>query len=157
MARSVWALASVTDQGERGTEGRENRNRETCFSTVTQTKLSHLQSMPVTVWQYWDSRAELLDHTLFEMSGWLIVLQWRELGLYTQSATLIYQHDSIFTCNLTDSGSFSNRLCYWFNRRLELFGIDLIDWKESNLVRCIGRADLWRFNKQLHLFQLTGL
>lgn len=50
MACSVWVLASVTDQGERGTEGRGNRNRETSFSTVTQTELSHLQSMPVTVW-----------------------------------------------------------------------------------------------------------
>lgn len=31
MACSVWALASVTDQGEWGTEGRENRNRNKLF------------------------------------------------------------------------------------------------------------------------------
>lgn len=49
MACSVWVLASVTDRGERGTEGRESMNRGTSFSTDTQTKLSGLQSMPVTV------------------------------------------------------------------------------------------------------------
>lgn len=72
MACSVWGLASVTDQGERGTEGRENRNRETSFSFATQTTLGHLQSMPLTVGPG-IGFSELLDHILFEMSGRLIV------------------------------------------------------------------------------------
>lgn len=70
MACSVWGLASVTDQVERGTEGRENRNRETSFSSITQIKN---QSTAVNAsnsrTQEWDLRAELLDHTLFEMSA----------------------------------------------------------------------------------------
>lgn len=68
MVCTVWALASVTDQGEQSTEGRENRNRETSFSTDTQT-----QSLAVDAFNSmtgdWDSRAELLDHTLFETSS----------------------------------------------------------------------------------------
>lgn len=77
-----------------------------------------------------DLRAELVDHTLFEMSGWLIVYQWRALEPFTAPAGLIYQVGSIFTCDLTNSSSFSKRLCYWFNRWAELFAMDLIEWKE---------------------------
>lgn len=38
MVCTVWALASITDQGEKGTEGREHTNGKTSFSTDGQTK-----------------------------------------------------------------------------------------------------------------------
>lgn len=67
MACSVWVLASVTDQGEREAQKGEKTGTETSFSTVTQTKPA-VDASHSMIWG-WGSRAELLDHTLFEMSG----------------------------------------------------------------------------------------
>lgn len=145
MVGSVWALASVTDQGVRGAEGRESRNRQTSFSTGTQTTLVVTNSRRLERW--WLGMG-LLDHTFFETSPWWIVLWCRA----TPPATLIYQPSSIFTCNLIGPGSLSDRPYY----RLGLCGIDLIDWKQSNLKWCIIAPDLWRFDKRLYLFQSTG-
>lgn len=47
----------------------------------------------------WDLRAELLIHTLFETSRWLIVFQWTELELFAQPTELIHQPSSICTYN----------------------------------------------------------
>lgn len=42
MVCTVWALASVTDQGVKATEGREHTNGKTSFSTDGQTKSESL-------------------------------------------------------------------------------------------------------------------
>lgn len=141
MACSVWGLASVTDQVARGTEGRENRNRETSFSSITQIKN---QSTAVNAsnsrTQEWDLRAEPLDHTLFEMSAWLIVFQRRELGHYSQPVRLIYQLGSIFTCKRTDSSSFYWKTGLLVSSTAGVVGYRL-NWLESWQYRMTYRQD----------------
>lgn len=100
MACTVWRLASVNDQAE--AQKGQKKESETSFS-VTQSKLSHLHKRQNQ--QDPGLRFEPSIHTLFEMSGWLIVFQWTELGLYAQPAALIHQPTSICTYNLPDRGS----------------------------------------------------
>lgn len=66
MACSVWGLASVTDQVERGTEGRENKQGNKLFLYHANQKAVNASNSRT---QEWDLRAEPLDHTLFEMSA----------------------------------------------------------------------------------------
>ena len=66
MACSVWVLASITDQGGREAQKGEKTGTETSFSShANEPAVDASHSM---IWD-WGSRAELLDHTLFEMSG----------------------------------------------------------------------------------------
>ena len=89
----------------------------------------------------WGSRA---DWPHFIWKVWLIDSpSVKTLGLYTQPATHIYKPGSIFTCDLSDCGSFANRLSYWFNWRHQLFGIDWTDCKESNLESWIDIGNCW--------------
>lgn len=68
MACSVWELASVTDQGERGTEGRKQEQGNKLFQCHRNQTQSPAVNASNSMTGYWDSGAELLDHTLFEMS-----------------------------------------------------------------------------------------
>lgn len=73
MACSVWVLASVTDQGGKGTEGRERerdrkQGNKLFHRHANQTELPTVNASN-SMTRNWDSGAELLDHTIFEMSG----------------------------------------------------------------------------------------
>lgn len=123
MVCSVWGLASINDQGENSTEGGKGKNggekKKLFHCDAKQTQSPGVNVSNSRTW-YWDLRAERLDHTLFEMSGWLIVFHWRELGLYTYPARLIHLPSSIFTCNLTDRGCCYSGLGWWFKSTTEV-------------------------------------
>lgn len=138
MACSVWRLAGISDQEESGTEGRETEKGNKLFHSHTNwTQSPAVNATNSRMWiGIWERSCWT---TLCEMLGWLIVFQWKELGVYTLPANVIYQPSSIFNCDCTDT--FYTRRGYRLNWQLKLFLIDVIDWKKL-FNRFIGVTDL---------------